>query len=254
MKKAYPFIVITAVVVLMATGIYVAMSSKNNSKDTESSTPLEPSGPASISAIRVQKPNIVIEGQNLAKVEVWGTPTGTGITESNYQLLGIAGRSDFNNPNSNWIFPIPKNPMLLTEVFARGFDKNGSSVQMSLKETGATSIYDALWGEKTQESGNLVLKPGQTGTVGQLSLTFNSLVQDSRCPIDVECIQAGAVNTNVTLAVPGFKQTRNMPSDEVPLEFHGYKISIINIEPSRRSGQEIPGGLYVITFHIESGS
>jgi len=86
--------------------------------------------------------------------------------------------------------------------------------------------------------------------VGGLVIIFNAFVQDSRCPVDVQCIQAGAVNINVSFS--NGKQTviKNMPSDEVPQEFGGYKIAIVGIAPDRKSGVEIDPKGYRITFRV----
>jgi hypothetical protein len=100
--------------------------------------------------------------------------------------------------------------------------------------------------------GDLTLGVGQTGSTSGLSITFNALVQDSRCPIDVECIEAGAVNTNVTFKTGTKTETRNMASDGVPLQWNGYKISITDITPPRKSHTEIAPGAYRITFHVGS--
>lgn len=99
-------------------------------------------------------------------------------------------------------------------------------------------------------STDATLAIGQTATFRDLSLTLNSLVQDSRCPIDVECIQAGTANFNVTLASGGQTETRNMLSSEAPYRFGIYTISIVNTDPARESKKEISPDAYRITFHI----
>lgn len=91
----------------------------------------------------------------------------------------------------------------------------------------------------------------EKGSVADFSITFNEFIQDSRCPIDVQCIQAGAVNINVTMQVGAKKVTRNFPSDEVPQQFEGYKISIVDVLPKRMSKKEINPNDYKITFQIE---
>ena len=98
---------------------------------------------------------------------------------------------------------------------------------------------------------DITLGVGEKVQTEGLSITLNSLVQDSRCPIDVQCIQAGAVNTNVTLTDSTHTVTKNFPSDGVPETFGDYKISIINIAPPRMSGREVAQNEYKITFHIE---
>ncbi len=97
---------------------------------------------------------------------------------------------------------------------------------------------------------NVTLGVGQTGKVENLSITFNKFVQDSRCPVDVQCIQAGAVNINVTFAQGPHVETKNMSSDEASQQFEGYKVSIVDINPPRKSHIEIPFGDYKITFHV----
>lgn len=101
------------------------------------------------------------------------------------------------------------------------------------------------------ETKDMTLGVGETGSFGDIKVTFNEFVQDSRCPVDVQCIQAGAVTVNVTYDVGGTKKTLNMPSDEVPQEYMGYEISIIGVKPDRKSQVEIPPKNYVITFKVE---
>ncbi len=98
--------------------------------------------------------------------------------------------------------------------------------------------------------GDITLGVGKTGSVGGLSITFNALLQDNRCPVDVQCIEGGAVNTNVTFKSGMQTVTKNMPSDEVAQQFAGYHISIADVVPPAKSGVEIPSNAYKVTFHV----
>lgn len=91
---------------------------------------------------------------------------------------------------------------------------------------------------------------GKTVFINGVRITLNRVVQDSRCPIDVQCIQAGAITANVTFWSDTDSETRNMASDEVPLAFDSYRISIINIAPPRMSGREVDPKSYVLTFKV----
>ena len=93
---------------------------------------------------------------------------------------------------------------------------------------------------------------GQTVFINGVKITLNKVVQDSRCPIDVKCIEAGAININVTLQSNTDKETRNMSSDEAPIAFDSYKISIEKINPPRVSKFEPLSASYVITFRVRS--
>ena len=121
-------------------------------------------------------------------------------------------------------------------------------VVTSTSPTAATSTPPS-----TSVNTDLILAIGQTTTISNLSITLNSFVQDNRCPIDVQCIEAGAVTVNVTYKVGSSTKTINMPSDEVPQKFAGYSISIKKIDPPRLSKKTISPIDYVITFHIDSG-
>lgn len=99
-------------------------------------------------------------------------------------------------------------------------------------------------------SGDVVLGVGQKGKVGDLSVTVNSLVGDSRCPVDVQCIWAGALKVNVMLADVLKSETRDMSSGEVPYLFDGHNISITSVIPAPKSATKIAVDEYRITFHI----
>lgn len=96
-----------------------------------------------------------------------------------------------------------------------------------------------------------ILAVGQTKRIGGVTITLNSVVQDSRCPVDVECIEAGAITTNVTFATATDTETFNMPSDEVPRPFGAFQVSIVKIAPERVSRSETPQDAFRITFRVE---
>lgn len=95
------------------------------------------------------------------------------------------------------------------------------------------------------------LAVGQTVNFSNISLTFNEFIADYRCPADAQCIEAGAVVVNITLRAGEEELTLNKPSDEVPLEFAGYKVSIVDTNPPAMSGKVINQKDYVVTFLIE---
>lgn len=215
------------------------------------SAPVIPAAPV-VESVAIGNGALIATGKNLTRVEWWAIPTGTGVTTTDYEKLGNAVRASTSADGTQiWQFTVPKDPVLATAIFARGYGAPGAqSVDVPLPEEGATALNNAIWAK----SGDVTLGPGESGTVAGLTVTFNALVQDSRCPVDAQCIEAGAVNTNVTFAANGTSTTRNMPSDEVPQEFEGRRISIVSVAPDRRSNAEIAPGDYRITFHIDSGA
>jgi hypothetical protein len=104
-------------------------------------------------SVKVKRPNIVVRGRYLSKVEVWAVPTGTGITENEYTLLGEARRTSAAGSNEAWVFPLDckgETRLLATEIFVGGFDSHGKGVgSKSLPYKGATEVYEALCGKQS---------------------------------------------------------------------------------------------------------
>ncbi len=101
--------------------------------------------------IEVRRPNVVIRGAYLHKVEVWAIPTGTGITPDEYVVLGNAKRTSAAGPKEIWLFPIPpcatETRLLATEIFAKAFDEEGTVIgTKSLPHNGASAVHEALCG------------------------------------------------------------------------------------------------------------
>lgn len=102
------------------------------------------------------------------------------------------------------------------------------------------------------ENGNEVeVGAGKTGYASGVRITLHSVIQDNRCPIDVVCIEGGAITARVTLKSNTDEETFNMPSDEVPHAFDSYKVSIIGVSPDRISTEEPNPAEYRIRFRVE---
>ena len=102
---------------------------------------------ALLRSVEVKRPDIIMRGAYLGRVEVWAVPTGTGITPDEYTLVGRATRKTPAGRNETWLFPIDcaSTSLLATEVFVKAFDQTGKNVgTKSLPYSGATEINDAL--------------------------------------------------------------------------------------------------------------
>lgn len=104
---------------------------------------------------------------------------------------------------------------------------------------------------KKAEAKEVTLAIGQEGSFDLLSITLNKLVQDSRCPIDVQCIQAGSITVSATLSDGVKTETKDFSSDTEPQVFGTYKIYIKSVEPTKESKKEITSADYKITFNVE---
>jgi hypothetical protein len=113
----------------------------------------QPAGRPKLLGVEVTRPNIVVHGAYLSRVEIWAVPTGTGITPNEFVLLGKATRSNAVGPKEVWLFRIPScaidTRLLATEIFVRAFDVTGVSIgKKSLPFEGASAIHEALCGTR----------------------------------------------------------------------------------------------------------
>ncbi len=209
---------------------------------------VEPLKPA-ITSLTLEKPNFIIKSRGLANVEVWGIPTGTAVVESSYIKIGIAKVDIVDGKEQRWEIPVPKDPLLLTEIFAKGFDVEGRLVGKAvLPITGASEIYSKIWLEAPQQT--LFLKVGESGTMGELTVKVLKVVSDSRCPKDVVCIQAGNVVVELELTLSSKTSKVNVASDEEGKPFEGYFVQVKDVLPETISDTKIPEEEYVITISI----
>lgn len=93
-----------------------------------------------------KRPNFEIESRGLTRVEIWAVPTGTGITARDHHRIGVAKKHSEINRIQYWLLSIPKEELLVTEIYVKGYDYNDKEVErMSLAATGASEIHQVLW-------------------------------------------------------------------------------------------------------------
>ena len=93
---------------------------------------------------------------------------------------------------------------------------------------------------------------GETRLISGVKITVNSILNDSRCPSGVQCIQAGWVTTNVTLKSDTDTETIEMHSGAAAKAFDSFKVSLIKIEPQKISVREISAQEYRLTFRVDA--
>jgi hypothetical protein len=94
------------------------------------------------------------------------------------------------------------------------------------------------------------IKVGEMKIINGLTVRLISVPNDYRCPVDVQCIEAGAIVAKVTLTDGSNTEAFNMPSDEVPHAFGPYQISIESVSPDAHSQTTIKQGDYKVTFKV----
>jgi hypothetical protein len=125
MKKTTPILIgaIVIFVILAGVGIY-AYSSKNQKTISTGGIPVgtNDATAASVKYFAVQRPNFVVRGENLGRVEIWAVISGQP------HLLGTAMmQSGVVQPGlgDTWTMPIPSH-IGASQIFARGYNKAGA--------------------------------------------------------------------------------------------------------------------------------
>lgn len=101
------------------------------------------------------------------------------------------------------------------------------------------------------------LDSGHSAQVGALKITFTAVTSDSRCPVDVVCVWAGDAVAQLNLSQPaGAVETRELHTTLEPrsVEYGGFRIELIRIDPVPRSTQPIPPGAYRVVVRVSSAS
>ena len=93
------------------------------------------------------------------------------------------------------------------------------------------------------------LAPGETALVGDdgLLVTFESVTEDSRCPLDATCIWAGQVVVAVAAGHRVARPYSLKPDETVAVD--GYRLRVVRVEPYPASAG-IPPSAYRVTFVV----
>jgi len=89
----------------------------------------------------------------------------------------------------------------------------------------------------------------------KISVTFQQVLEDSRCPVDVTCIWAGLAEVSLQVSVSG--QERELSLSTSPPEnsavFENYAFWLILVSPVPRSDQNIDSSAYFVTVRVDKG-
>jgi hypothetical protein len=106
-----------------------------------------------------------------------------------------------------------------------------------------------------QKPETLILKRGQqkSAAKGDVILRFLSVIEDSRCPTDVNCVWAGNAKIEVLITDKrGGTKKAVMNTTRGPLgdQHNGYAIYLTSLTPTPKSGKTIKKQSYVATFNV----
>ncbi len=91
---------------------------------------------------------------------------------------------------------------------------------------------------------------GQSATILGVKILPTKIIEDSRCPVDVVCIQAGTVKVEATLESSLGKATYIFTLAK-PAKSSTEEITLMSVLPVKKSGGEINSKDYVFNFQVK---
>jgi len=91
---------------------------------------------------------------------------------------------------------------------------------------------------------------GQKATGLAVSITPKEIVSDSRCPADVQCVWAGTVEVRAVTETKVAHGEQTFKLNE-PKVFGDFSITLVEVSPDRKNGQEIPDSSYRFVFEVK---
>lgn len=106
---------------------------------------------------------------------------------------------------------------------------------------------------QTAQKINVLVGNQKKATRSQITVKFVSLIEDSRCPDEVNCIHAGNARIKVQVSKPGsnpitFEANTNL--GEKGNVYEGYAIYLTNLTPIPRANVRLNRNAYTATFSI----
>lgn len=98
--------------------------------------------------------------------------------------------------------------------------------------------------------GQVTLKLGETGSFRGISIRPTSVIEDSRCPQDVQCIQAGTVRVNIESMLNGTTTRQSVVGLNATSTIDTFRVSLVRVEPATKAGSTIPNSDYRLTFEV----
>lgn len=92
-----------------------------------------------------------------------------------------------------------------------------------------------------------VMRIGETTQFAGTKVTVVKLLEDSRCPAEVNCVWAGRVKISLAIVRDGGTNMRELGSD-TPIQALGGTLELLQTRPERRADRIIAPGDYRFTI------
>jgi hypothetical protein len=96
------------------------------------------------------------------------------------------------------------------------------------------------------------VKLGQVAYVGGPRVRPDRLIEDSRCPIDAQCVWAGRVVLRATIFGGSWSKQVDLTLG-TPVPVADGALTLVSVTPERKAGTEIRPGQLRFTFEFQGG-
>lgn len=104
----------------------------------------------------------------------------------------------------------------------------------------------------TSLDSEFTLAPGETASIEDtgIGVRFASVLSDSRCPVDVDCIHAGNAQVRITVVRGRTARDYELQTGGAPVRHDDVTIALVDLLPNRHSARAIDPGAYRATFRV----
>lgn len=102
----------------------------------------------------------------------------------------------------------------------------------------------------SDDSGLVTVAMGEELSASGATGKVTEVLEDSRCPADVECVQAGTVRVKLHVEYGLLKVNPELALDE-SWKLAGHSITFVGVTPEKISGQDIDENDYRFSFRVE---
>ncbi len=133
-------------------------------------------------------------------------------------------------------------------------------------QTGESVAEEEVPGQVAGEADDSALIPDGTAVtetvrlnesvrIAGVRINPSEIVEDSRCPTDVQCIQAGTVRVMASVTPRGSEQSEPILFElGVRMTVGEDQVTLVDVSPAPQSGSEIGDDQYVFTFSVIKGA
>jgi hypothetical protein len=197
-------------------------------------------------------------------VTITGSNFSTSSNSINFANVNNVQTNVVSQNNQTIQFTIPATPCSQGYYCAQTILAPGTYPLTVTTSAGTSNtVYFTVTGAQVSASSTLTLMIGDTGTSSTtisstsgtlytLSITPNSIVEDSRCPVGLYCIQAGRVVVNSTFRVNNaYVYGGNLiaGNGDTYVTPEGFRIQIVDVMPIKTQSP-INTGDYRITYRV----